>query len=238
MMPHLEHVHIQGCAAIYQVPLCFRFHIAGEQVAGLAIVDAQHQGGVVGVLIGAHRPQQLHRGTAQRPGSTHSGDLHLPPLLLRILYKVLEADGGGIGHRAVHMIGGKSRQHSRQAAHMVLVGVGAEHIIQLLDSQVLQVGDHQFPIRHIAAIVQQVVAFTFYQNAQRLPHINKVCGQSLALGHRGRRSRFGRGGRRRGTGTDPQRQRSGQGQSCQAAGQRRKAYFFFFPVFHVVLSFC
>ena len=132
-------------------------------------------------------------------------------------------------------------QRSGQAAHMILVGVGAEHILQLLHTEILQVGDDIAAIVHIAAVVEHILAVTFHQHAQGLPHIQevhlKVGGLAVSgrLGSADRRSAAARHHRRGITGGKAKGQRRRQGQSGNAPPE---AYFFFFEVFHAVFSFC
>ena len=121
---------------------------------------------------------------------------------------------------------------------MVLVGVGAEDILQLLDALPLQVGHHIAAVIHIAAIVEHVLAVAFHQNAQRLPHIEEVHLKTVALGLPGGLRRADGRGRDHGRGitggqTQGQRRRKGKGQQGAA-----EAYFFFFEVFHAAFSFC
>ena len=132
-------------------------------------------------------------------------------------------------------------------AHMILVGVGAEHILQLLHPLLLQVGYHQTAIVHIAAIVEHELAVTFHQHAQRLPHVDEV---HLERGiHAGcRRGRVGHhvgtAARHHSRGTTAYKAqgqcgRSGQRQQpLQQAGFLFQGHFFFVPVFHDVFSFC
>ena len=119
---------------------------------------------------------------------------------------------------------------------MVFVGVGAEYILQLLHSLLLQVGYHQTAVVHIAAIVEHELSVTLYQHAQRLPYVNEVHLKGLACPGGGLDDVSAVAV----TGGKPQRQHSGQRQRSQpqeqAAGEQ--GYFFFFPVFHVAASFC
>ena len=132
-------------------------------------------------------------------------------------------------------------QRSGQAAHMILVGVGAEHILQLLHAEILQVRDDIAAIVHVAAVVEHILAVTFHQHAQGLPHIQevhlKVGGLAVSgrLGSADRRGAAARHHRRGITGGKAKGQRRRQGQSGNAPP---KAYFFFFEVFHAVFSFC
>ena len=65
-------------------------------------------------------------------------------------------------------------------AYMVLVSVGAEHILQLLHPLLLQVGYHQTAVVHIAAIVEHELSITLHQYAQRLSYVNEVHLKGLA----------------------------------------------------------
>ena len=245
VVAHLQHIGFQIGTAGHKVALCGLFHVTGKQKAGGTVVDAQHDGGIVGVAVLRHGAQHGHASTAQGPGGAHGGHFHLQALLLGVLDKIPEALGGGLRHRAVYMIGREVGQRSRQAAYMVLVGVGAEYILQLFHPLLLQVGHHQAAVVHVAAVVQHELAVTFHQHAQRLPHVDEV---HLERGiHAGcRRGRVGHhvgtAARHHSRGTTAYK---AQGQ-CGRSGQRQQplqqallsGHFFFFPVFHVAFSFC
>ena len=66
-MPYLQHIGFQVGTAVYKVSLGGIFHVAGQQKAGDAVVDAQHQRGVVGLAVLRYRAQQGNGGAAQRP---------------------------------------------------------------------------------------------------------------------------------------------------------------------------
>ena len=122
---------------------------------------------------------------------------------------------------------------------MILVGVRAEHILQLLHPLLLQVGYHQTAVVHVAAVVEHELSVTLYQYAQRLPYINEVHLKGLTCPGGGLDGVSAAAGQAV-TGGKPQRQHSGQRQRSQpqeqAAGEQD--YFFFFPFFHVAFSFC
>ena len=101
-------------------------------------------------------------------------------LLLRILDKIVEAFGAALGHRAVSVLCRELCHHGGKPAHMVLVSMGAEHILQLLHPLLLQVGDHQTAVVHVAAVVEHELSVTLYQHAQRLPYVNEVHLKGLA----------------------------------------------------------
>lgn len=139
------------------------------------------------------------------------------------------------------MIGREVGQRSRQAAYMVLVGVGAEYILQLFHPLLLQVGHHQAAVVHVAAVVQHELAVTFHQHAQGLPHIQevhlKIGGLAVSgrLGSADRRGAAARHHRRGITGGKAKGQRRRKSQSGNAPA---RGLLFFFEVFHTVFSFC
>ena len=92
---------------------------------------------------------------------------------------------------------------------MVLVGVGAEHILQLLHPLLLQLGYHQTAVVHIAAVVEHELSVTLYQHAQCLPYINEVHLKGLTCTGGGLDGVFAAAGQAV-TGGKPQRQHSGQ----------------------------
>ena len=248
MVPHLQDVHLEVRAAGHKVALGVGFHIACQQKAGRAVVDAQDDGGVVGFLILGHRAKHGHGGAAQRPLGAHCGHLDLEVLLLGVLDKILEALGGGLSHRAVDVVGREVGQRSGQTSHMVLVGVGAEDVFQLLDPLTLQVGDDQTAVVHIAAVIEHELSVALHQDTEGLPHIDEVHleGGVLSVGRDGLgggrvRDEVGAAAGEGGGGiTAHKAQHKGR---CK--GQRRKpahelsgGHFFFFEVFHDAFSFC
>ncbi len=76
VVAHLQHIGPEVRAAVHKVGLRSRFHVAGEQKAGGAVVHPQDDGGIVGVVILRHRAQHGHSGTAQRPDCARSGHFH------------------------------------------------------------------------------------------------------------------------------------------------------------------
>ena len=95
-------------------------------------------------------------------------------LLPGVLDKIVEAFGAALGHRAVSVPRRELCHYGGKAAHMVLVGVGAEHILQLLHPLLLQVGYHQTAVIHVAPVVEHVLTVALNQHAQRLAHVNEV----------------------------------------------------------------
>ena len=239
VVPYLQHIGFQVGTAVHKVGLGGIFHVTGQQKAGAAVVDAQHQRGVVGLAVLRYRAQQGNGGAAQRPDGAHGGHFQLQALLLRILDKIVEAFGAALGHRAVSVSRRELCHYGGKPAHMVLVGVRAEHILQLLHPLLLQVGDHQTAVVHIAAVVEHELSVTLHQYAQRLPYVNEVHLKGLTCPGGGLDDVSAAAGQAV-TGGKPQRQHSGQRQRSQpqeqAAGEQ--GYFFFFPVFHVAFSFC
>ena len=97
-------------------------------------------------------------------------------------------------------LGGEYGQNTRQAAHMVLVGVGADHRFQFCNPLLLQEADHQRTVLHIAAVDEQEFTAAFQKGAVCLAHIQEVDRQRI----RGFRRGCGGGGK------------------LQAAGQQRQ----------------
>ena len=180
VVPYLQNIGLQVGTAVHKVGLGGLFHVAGQQIAGVAIVDAQHQRGVVGLAVLRYRAKHGDGGAAQRPDGAHGGHFQLQALLPGVLDKIVEAFGGGFRHRAVSVPRRELCHYGGKTAHMVLVGVGAEHILQLLHPLLLQVGYHQTAVVHVAAIVEHELSVALYQYAQRLPYINKVHLKGLA----------------------------------------------------------
>ena len=174
VVPYLQYIGFQVGTAVHKVGLGGLFHVTGQQKAGAAVVDAQHQRGVVGLAVLRYRAQQGNGGAAQRPDGAHGGRFQLQALLLRILDKIVEAFGAALGHRAVSVPRRELCHYGGKPAYMVLVSVGAEHILQMLNPLLLQVGDHQTAVVYVAAVVEHELSVTLHQYAQRLPYINEV----------------------------------------------------------------
>ena len=117
-------------------------------------------------------------------------------------------------------------QCGSQAAYMILMRVGAEHIFQLFHPLTLQVRDDETAVVHIAAVVEHELSVAFHQHTQRLTHIDKMHLQGCVHRIHSRRSRSGRvrhyiGASAR-DGRQPAAARKAQHQ-CGGSGQRSKA---------------
>jgi len=218
VVPYLQNIGFQVGTAVHKVGLGGLFHVAGQQKAGVAVVDAQHQRGIVGVAVLRYRAKQGDGGAAQRPDGAHGGHFQLQTLLLGVLDKIVEAFGAALGHRAVSVSRRELCHYGGKPAHMILVGVRAEHILQLLHPLLLQVGYHQTAVVHVAAIVEHELSVTLYQHAQRLPYINEVHLKGLACPGGGFDDMAAVAGQAV-TGGKPQRQHSGQRQRSQPQEQ-------------------
>ena len=249
-MPHLKHIDVQVRAAVHKVALGGRFHVARQQKAGRTVIDAEDDRGIIGVTVLSHRAELGHGRAAQLPDCAHGGHFHLQALLLGVLHKVLEAGRGGFRHRAVHMVRREVGQRSGQTAHMVLMGMGTEHILQLFHALILQVGDDHAAVVHVAAIVEHILPVALHQHAEGLTYIEEVHLEAVARKVAGvLRLADGRvredvcaparDDRRRITGRKAQSQRRCQSQRRQPLERLSpEPYFFRFVVFHVVFSFC
>ena len=123
MVAHLQHIHLEVGPAVDEVPFGVGFHITCEQKAGGTVINAEDNGGIVGVTVLRHRAQL---------GDGCPGHLYLSALLLGVLDKILKTLGAGLRHRGIDVVGREVSQCRGQTAHMVLVGVGAEDVFQPL----------------------------------------------------------------------------------------------------------
>ena len=55
VVPYLQYIGFQVGTAVHKVGLGGLFHVTGQQKAGAAVVDAQHQRGVVGLAVPGYR---------------------------------------------------------------------------------------------------------------------------------------------------------------------------------------
>ena len=77
MVAHLQHIHLEVGPAVDEVPFGVGFHITREQKAGGTVINAEDNGGIVGVTVLRHRAQLGDGCPAQLPGRAHSGHLYL-----------------------------------------------------------------------------------------------------------------------------------------------------------------
>ena len=177
-------------------------------------------------LIGGHRhPAAGHGGAAQLPDGTHGGHFQRQALLLGILDVILEALGVRRGDGGIGVPRREGGHHRRQAPHMVLVGVAAKDVLQPGDPLILQVGDHQTAVLHVAAVVQHALAVAGDQDAQRLAHVDEIHRKAAAVGRLCGLDGAGGGLPGQGAGQvlaggQPQGQQGRQGQGGGAAQQR------------------
>ena len=87
------------------------------------------------------------------------------------------------------MAGCAGVQRAGQAAHMVLVGVGADHIVQLVDALLVQIGHHQAAVGHVAAVDEHGILSAHQQGGVGLSHIDEVYGQGGAVRYGGSAAR-------------------------------------------------
>ena len=132
MVAHLQHIGLQVRTAVHKVGLRGLFHVTGQQEAGGAVVDAQHHGGIVGVaVLRATGPSMVTVAPPSGQTVPTAGTSTCKPCCWVYLTKSLKALGGGLGHRAVHVVRREVGQCGGKPAYMVLMCVGAEHIFQL-----------------------------------------------------------------------------------------------------------
>ena len=65
---------------------------------------------------------------------------------------------------------------------MILVGVGADHGFQTLHALLLQIGDDELAVIHIAAVDEHIFPAAFQQRAVRLTHVYEMNRQGIPAG--------------------------------------------------------
>ena len=140
VMPHLQHVCLPGHPAAPVVQhVVFRggLHVPGEQEGGAAVPDVQDDGGIVLVGVGLHGAENRDGGLSQRPAVPGGGNGDFQPLLVGVIDKIVK-HSGGIGSRwGIDGVSGIHRKNRGKPAHVVFVGVGADHGGQLLHALLL-----------------------------------------------------------------------------------------------------
>ena len=64
------------------------------------------------------------------------------------------------------------------------MGVGADHVVQIIHPHVFQIGHHQTAVRHVASVNEHEFSVTLNQGAVRLAHVNEVDREVGAIRHR------------------------------------------------------
>ena len=180
VVAHLQHRGLQIAARVHQIGLSALFHVSGEQERGFPEIHPQDNGGVVGVGIVLTGAQDCNQGVPQVIGGVHLRADGGEPLGLGVLDELAEGLGAVLADGGPHRPGGTGVQGAGEAAHMVLVGVGTHHIVQVLHPQVLQVGDEQAAVLRIAAVNEHRLPAAQQQGGVGLSHVDEMNGQSLA----------------------------------------------------------
>ena len=140
VMPHLQHVRFPrhpAAPVVQHVVFRAGLHVPGEQERGVAVLHPQNDGGVIGVGVGLHGAEDCDGGFSQRPAVAGGGNGDLQPLLVGVIDEIVEHLGSIGSCGGIHGVGGIHRQNRGQTAHMVFVGVGADHGGQLLHALLL-----------------------------------------------------------------------------------------------------
>ena len=183
VMSHLQHIHVpihSAAPVIQHIVFCRNLHISGEQEGGFAVNHLQNNGGIIGICIGLGGSQHGNLCPAQRHRVSRLGKNNLLALLVRVVYEIIKA-AGGIGFcGGINCLGGIHCQYRGQTAHMILMGMGANHRFQFLHTLLLQVRDHQLTVIHIAAVYDHKFAAALQKRTVCLPHIQKMHHQPIA----------------------------------------------------------
>ena len=194
MVPHLQHIGPDAGPGVQQVVLRFLLHVSGEQKGLSAAVCPEHQRGVVEIRVVLLGSQHREHRVAQRQGVPRDGNGDGQPLLIDIIQKIIEGLGCVVIGGGIDRFRGEHRQCRGKAAHVVGMGVGADHGLQPLYPQVLQQG-HQ-PVAHFrqSAVDQQVFSAGTQEGAVPLPDVQKPDREpGLRFGGRGRGDGGGHG---------------------------------------------
>ena len=187
VVAHLQNVRlpVEGFSPVVQhVIFRLRLHVASEQEIGLPVGNPQDDGGIVGFGVGLYRPQHRNLRLSQRKSVAGGGDGDFQTLLVGIVDEFVE-NAGRIGLcGGVDRFSGVHYQHGGQAAHMILVGVGADDGFQLLHALLLQKRHHQLAVVPVAAVNEHKLSVAFQKGAVRLAHIDELDGEAVAGYHR------------------------------------------------------
>ncbi len=172
-MADFQQIRLQGASGLHQILLRPALHIAGQKESGLTVSHHQHQRGVVCFLVRPPGPQHLNLRLSQ------------PERLIRLRH----GDGDSLpvctgrkrGKARLFRFRHRRKDHFRlrciqragQTARMILMRMGAYHIVQHLDSAAPEHRGHHVGIRRSSAVHQHVRAAAADQHGVRLPHIQK-----------------------------------------------------------------
>ena len=173
-MPDFQHIRLHISAATQDIGLRLRLGISHKKEAVLPVLDFQHDGIVVGILIAFFRPQNRAHGVTQLktvPRLRHSvpitlllHGIHYIPVGRRIL--------GYIRHHhrpAVELI-----KNHIQTADMIRIRMGADSIFQLRHTLLPEIILNLRTLVVIPGVNQHGFAVARYQDAVSLTHIQIV----------------------------------------------------------------
>ena len=192
MMPDLQHVGPHICARVHQVGLRVLLHVAGEEEARPAVVDAQDQTAVIGVGIRLHRPDDLDARAAERPAVACLRHLDGVPLLVGVFDDVGEDLRRVFRDARIDVLRRVFGQHGGKAPAVVLIRMCVDHIGQLRHVQPVQTGDEELPLLDRAAVDEHGLVPAGEQDAVALADVEEADGERLI-----RRRLLRCGGRRR-----------------------------------------
>ena len=113
-------------------------------------------------------------------------------LFTQILHHVLKHLGAVFCYRTVSHVHGGIIQRAGQTADVVLMGVGRNHVVQVVRPMALQVGIYQIRILSVAAVNEHVMAVADHQSGVRLAYVNKVDLKAASFRGRSRSARSGK----------------------------------------------
>ena len=192
MVSGLQHVGPHIRAGGHQVGLRVLLHVAGEEEARPAVVDAQDQTAVIGVGIRLHRPDDLDARAAERPAVACLRHLDGVPLLVGVFDDVGEDLRRVFRDARIDVLRRVFGQHGGKAPAVVLVRMCVDHIGQPRHVQPVQAGDEELPLLDRAAVDEHGLVPAGEHDAVALPDVEEADGERLI-----RRCLLRCGGRRR-----------------------------------------
>ncbi len=180
VMPQLQHRGGQGESSQEHILLGLLLRIGSQQKRGAAVIHPQDDTAVVDHRIG---PSGAENSQTHRPKRKHLAHMGTPQAFVLRRSRAAKIPKGaaviGAGG-AKHLPRRKGSQYRGQPAGVILMGVGADHIVQLADVLRLQIAHHLIAGLAAAAIHQNGVVVIAQQGAVRLSHIQKMHLQRAA----------------------------------------------------------
>ena len=175
MVTRFQHIGRQHRAAVYHILLSILFRIAAHEEAVIPIGQADAHGPVVQVIsVIRCRSHNGEGGCAQGIGSARNRLGDLKPLIGNGIQQVLKGPGSVLHRGQDDFFHSKLADHLVQAADVVGMGMGSDHIVQLSDPGLLQIPDDGVRLVVFPCVNEHEMPVRLDQYAVPLPHVNKM----------------------------------------------------------------